>query len=141
MGLPYAPINSGQNCCRRCQCGADAPSRFSPAVQLWRGVFTEVGRYLGSTRNGVTLGCDLELVCKGEDLVSTSIVYATRYLVYIYTTSSCHYSQYIRSASSNKAQLPVLIRRTIFGRGLKPQLRSFRCVSDEAPIPYVRSIP
>ena len=37
---------------------------------LWCGVHTEVGRYLGSTRNGVKdLGCDLELVYNDNEAV------------------------------------------------------------------------
>ena len=57
------------------------PSHVSSLVRLWRGVHAEGGRYLGSTRNGVTdLGVTLNLcvvtmrryyIGKG-DLVSTS---------------------------------------------------------------------
>ena len=48
---------------RRRQCRADASSNL-PLVRLWHRVHTEVSRYLGSTRNGVTdLGCGLEVVC------------------------------------------------------------------------------
>ena len=44
--------------------GVGRTPQVSFLVWLWCGVHIEVGRYLGSTRNGVKdLGCDLELVC------------------------------------------------------------------------------
>ena len=60
----------GKDRARRRQCGADVLGRLS-LVWLWCGGHTQVGRYLGSTRNGVTDPWgDLELVVYNEAVQS-----------------------------------------------------------------------